>query len=147
MLVTSSNPRRIDRPKADVVSPRPADIQILTDDTELTQYGEHGQEFRNSLREEIGELDLSLILGRQTAMAAALLVTKTVPPVAAARYTTAGALRRRGFVVKHSPTKGSPLHVSVFPPQGEVGPVEWDTSLAKAFDECFTGAGEDHAHG
>jgi hypothetical protein len=115
-----------------------AATQELADHVELTQYGELGIPFRNYLRVDIGEPEMSLIMGRQTAMAAALLVTKTVPPCAAARWTTAGQLRAQGFVVLHSPTKGNPLHVSVFPPGGPQEPIEWEDTLANRFHQCFT---------
>jgi hypothetical protein len=81
---------------------------------------------------------MSLIIGRQTPMAAALLVTKAVQPSAIARYTSVGRLRGAGFIVTHSPTRGNPLHVSVFPPNDQHGPKEWDGPMAKLFKECFT---------
>lgn len=114
-----------------------AQVQELTDDVELTQYGELDEDFRNELRVDRGETEMSLTIGRQTPMAVALLVTKTVPAGARARYTTAGALRTAGFIVEHSPTKGNALHVSVFPPKG-VEPREWDLTMANAFAQCFT---------
>jgi len=120
-----------------------AEVQELGDPLELTQFGEEGEEFRNALRVERGEIEMSLILGRQTAMVAALLVTKTAPPWATARYTTVGRLRRAGFDVKHSPTRGNALHVSVFPPRDAQGFKEWDAAMASTFDQCFTGHGED----
>ncbi|MDP9798769.1 hypothetical protein J2S43_007281 [Catenuloplanes nepalensis] len=120
-----------------------AEVQVLGDDLELTQYGEEGEAFRNELRVERGETEMSLILGRQTPMAAALLVTKTAAPWAHARYTTVGKLRRAAFEVRHSPTKGNALHVSVFPPTDPQGPREWDGAMASAFDQCFTSDGED----
>lgn len=115
-----------------------AEIQELRDDVELTQYGEDGDGFRNHLRVPIGETEMSLIIGRQSKMAVALLVTKTAPPWAIARYTTAGTLRAAGFRVTHSPTRGNPLHVSVFPPSGPHGPGDWDEGMATSFDKCFT---------
>lgn len=115
-----------------------AQVQDLADEIELTQYGVHGEEFRNSLRIDRGENELSLLLGRLKAMMAALMVTKTVPSGARARYTTVGALRACGFIVKHSPTKGNSIHVSVYPPQGDLGPLEWDAALAETFDKCFS---------
>ncbi|NMO56568.1 hypothetical protein HH310_36015 [Actinoplanes sp. TBRC 11911] len=120
-----------------------AAVQDLSDDLELTQFGEEGEEFRNALRVERGEIEMSLILGRQTPMAAALLVTKTAPPWAAARYTTVGQLRKADFDVQHSPTRGNALHVSVFPPSDAQGLKEWDQAMASSFDQCFTCAEED----
>jgi hypothetical protein len=116
-----------------------AESQELQDHLELTQYGEKFAPFRCELRLEIGETELSLILGRQMPMAAALLVTKTAPTWALVRYTTVGSLRAADFRVEHSPTKGNPLHVSVYPPGGPHGPLDWDTAMAVAFDKCFTG--------
>ncbi|GGM32945.1 hypothetical protein GCM10011608_16780 [Micromonospora sonchi] len=115
-----------------------AEVQELRDDVDLTQYGEDGEGFRSCLRVDIGETEMSLIIGRQSKMAVALLVTKAAPPWATARYTTVGALRQAGFEVVHSPTRGNPLHVSVFPPSGPHGPAEWDDAMATSFDKCFT---------
>lgn len=56
------------------------------DEARLTQYGERspsGDGFRDRLRPEIGETEMSMILGE---------------------------------VVIHSPTRGNPLHVSVYAP-------------------------------
>ena len=121
-------------------------IQELPDDLRLTQYGERpptGEGFRCRLREEIGETEISLILGDVDASAASVLVTKYLTPSAMTRVTTVGALRRAGFVVVHSPTKGNRLHVSVFPPSLESGDrVEWDDELAKRFNACFTESSE-----
>jgi hypothetical protein len=125
------------------VTPRQrTEVQELDDSVELTQYGEmrtNRAKFNNQLRVEIGEVEMSLILGRQTSLAAALLVTKTHTPWALARYTTVGTLRSKNFVVRHSPTKGNPLHVSVMAPASGYGPLEWDEPMAKLFDSCFTG--------
>ena len=49
----------------------------------------------------------------------------------AARYTTAGILRSRGFLVTHTPTKRIPEHVSV----SKDG--EWDVDVCNDFDSCF----------
>lgn len=137
-LVTFRYFRSMRLPKVNAVAASKAEVQDLTDDNDLTQYGESDEGFRNGLRVERGETEMSLILGRQTAMAAALLVTKTVTSAARARHTTVGALRRAHFVVLHSPTRGNPLHVSVFPPAGIEGPAEWDAAMAKDFEQCFT---------
>jgi hypothetical protein len=112
-------------------------VRYLRDNLVLTQYGEE-DEFRDALRVEIGETEMSLIIGRQDSLAASLLVTKSAVPWASARYTTVGQLRRQRFEVVHSPTRGNPLHVSVLPPAGLHGPEEWDEPMAKAFRGCFT---------
>jgi hypothetical protein len=51
----------------------------LPDELRLTQYGErppYGDGFRDRLRENIGETELSMILGEVDAPAAAVLVTR-----------------------------------------------------------------------
>jgi len=120
---------------------RPQSLDI-GDDVPLTQYGEApplGEGFRDRLRPEIGETEMSLIFGDVDALAASLLVTKIVQPGAVRRVTTAGRLRACNFTVVHSPTKGNRLHVSVFPPEDVPGePAVWDEAMAKAFNGCFT---------
>src|SRR6476469_7936749 len=112
------------------MSPRPvSDVAPLTPEMVLTQYGKRGEPFRNRLRLQWAEAEMSLILGRQTALVAALLVTRTVVPLAAVRYTTVGRLSGEGFQVRHSPTRGNPLHVSVALPSGQHGPVGWDDNV------------------
>jgi hypothetical protein len=117
-------------------------LQELPDDLRLTQYGERpplGEGFRCRLREEIGETEISLILGDVDASAASVLVTKYLTPYAMTRATTVGALRGAGFAVVHSPTRGNRLHVSVYPPLLATGErAEWDDELAKRFNACFT---------
>jgi hypothetical protein len=66
----------------------PSDPIDLPDELRLTQYGEQppfGDGFRDRLREDIGETELSMILGEVDASAAAVLVT---------RYLAAGAAQR-----------------------------------------------------
>ena len=65
----------------------PSDPLDLPDELRLTQYGENppfGDGFRDRLREDIGETELSMILGKVDASAAAVLVR---------RYLAAGHLR------------------------------------------------------
>jgi hypothetical protein len=117
--------------------------QDLPDDARLTQYGERqpvGEGFRDRLRSEIGETEMSMILGEVDATAAAMLITKHLPPGAERRVTTVGRLRRERFVVIHSPTRGNPLHVSVYAPRDEKSGehVEWDQHVARRFNSCFT---------
>jgi hypothetical protein len=123
--------------------------QELPDEARLTQYGERspsGDGFRDRLRPEIGETEMSMILGEVDATAASMLVTKHLTPGAGRRVTTVGQLRREGFVVIHSPTRGNPLHVSVYAPlEGKSGEhVDWDNDVARRFNACFT---EDNARG
>lgn len=113
----------------------------LPDEAVLTQFGETSTDppFRNVLRSDIGETELSLILGGVDALAASMLVTKTIAPFRVCRTTTVGILREQGFVVRHSPTRGNPLHVSVYSPILENGEsAEWGIALAKRYDDCFT---------
>lgn len=118
--------------------------QALPDELRLTQFGERppiGEGFRCRLREAIGETEISLILGDVDASAASMLVAKYLSSFAVTRVATAGALRRAGFVVVHSPSKTNRLHVSVFPPALPSGDqAEWDDELAKRFNTCFTEA-------
>ena len=118
----------------------------LPDEARLTQYGERppvGAGFRDRLRPEIGETEMSMILGEVDSIAAAMLITKHLTPGADRRVTTVGRLRREGFVVIHSPTRGNPLHVSVYAPvdekSGEYS--EWDSDVARRFNACFTEEG------
>lgn len=102
-----------------------------------------GDGFRDQLRTDIGETEISMILGEVDANAAAILVTRHLVPGAVIRVTTAARLREAGFRVLHSPTKGNRLHVSVHPPLTEAGePADWGDELAKLFIECFTVAEE-----
>jgi hypothetical protein len=115
----------------------------LPNDARLTQYGERiltGEGFRDRLRAEIGETEISMILGEVDSTAAAMLVTKHLAPGAVRRVTRVGRLRSAGFVVIHSPTKGNPLHVSVYAPRDEKSGehVEWDHEVARRFNACFT---------
>ncbi len=116
--------------------------QELPDGLRLSQYGERpplGEGFRDRLRVEIGETEISLILGDVDADAASMLVTKCLSAWAIRRLTTVGRLRGAGFRVVHSPTKANRLHVSVFPPSRESGEqAEWDDALAMSFNACFT---------
>ena len=61
----------------------PPDPFDLPDNLRLTQYGEEppfGDGFRDRLREEIGETEISMILGEVDASAAAVLVTRYLSP-------------------------------------------------------------------
>jgi hypothetical protein len=122
--------------------PKKVPRQELPDNACLTQFGEKppfGQNFRDGLRVEIGETELSLILGEVDAMAASVLVAKCILPFAQVRVTTVGQLRTQGFVVEHSPTAANPLHVSVYAPLLPTGEHrDWDDAVAKSFRGCFT---------
>jgi hypothetical protein len=121
-----------------------AEPQELPGETKLTQYGEKppvGEGFRDRLRVDIGETEMSMILGEVDAAAASMLVAKHLVPGAITRTTTVARLEEAGFRVIHSPTRGNPLHVSVFPPRAEAsGDAEWGDNLAQSFNACFTEA-------
>ena len=114
----------------------------VPDDAQLTQYGEAiggSPGFRNRLRAEVGETEVSLMLGRVDPLAAAMLVTHTPSAFAVVRHCTAGGLRSRGFVVRHTPSPTNGLHVSVSAPARGPSPPEWDDRLAELFDEVLAG--------
>lgn len=109
------------------------------DDEPLTQYGHEGDDppFRNATRSY--ETDVSLIRGRLSARDAASLVRRQgeayqVTDQDKVRHTTAGCLRSSGFVVRATPSRRIPGHVSV-----ELQNPEdvWDNSARSRFDECF----------
>jgi hypothetical protein len=112
----------------------------VPDDAQLTQYGEAiggSPGFRNRLRAEVGETEVSLMLGRVDPLAAAMLVTRTPSSFAVVRHCTAGGLRSRGFVVRHTPSPTNGLHVSVLAPVIGPAPAVWDDRLASLFDEAL----------
>jgi len=114
----------------------------VPDDAQLTQYGEAiggSPGFRNRLRAEVGETEVSLMLGRVDPLAAAMLVTHTPSAFAVVRHCTAGGLRSRGFVVRHTPSPTNGLHVSVSAPTAGPAPAVWDDRLADLFDEALAG--------
>ena len=118
--------------------PRRSKPQDVPNEAELTQYGKgrpgSANRFRDRPRAEINEPDVSLLLGRLGVEEAAVLVFKWAHPLSAVRYTTAGTLRAKGFIIRHTPSPGNSKHVSVLVPPS----TEWDETLAKSFDECFT---------
>jgi len=111
----------------------------VPDDEPLTQYGHEGDDpsFRNATRSY--ETDVSLIRGQLSARAAASLVRRQgeryqLTDQDRVRHSTAGRLRSAGFVVRATPTRRIPGHVSV-----ELQNPEdvWDDSLRRRFDDCF----------
>lgn len=111
----------------------------VPDDEPLTQYGREGDDppFRNATRSY--ETDVSLIRGSLSAREAASLVRRQgdryqVTNQDRVRHTTAGRLRISGFVVRATPTRRIPGHVSV-----ELQNPEdvWDNSARSRFDESF----------
>jgi hypothetical protein len=116
-----------------------ARVRKVSDDAWLTQFGEKMPQAtpRDHLRTQIGETEMSLILGRLDPEAASKIVMKRVSPLADVRYVKAGTLRAAGFLVRHDPTKNNPRHVSVHPPIEQGAPVDWDDDIASKFKGCF----------
>ena len=111
----------------------------LPDDEPLTPYGLEGADppFRNATRSY--ESDVSLIRGRLSAREAATLIRRQgerydVTERDRVRNTTAGRRRAACFVVRATPTRRIPGHVSA-----ELQSPEdvWDNSARSRFDECF----------
>ena len=111
----------------------------VPDDEPLTQYGHTGDDppFRNATRSY--ETDVSLIRGRLSVREATTLIRRQgehyeVTDRDRVRYTTAGRLRAAGFVVRATPSRRIPGHVSaeLQDPEGV-----WDNSARSRFDECF----------
>lgn len=109
------------------VDPRP-----IADGEELTQYGTTTEPFRNEPR-WWKESAVSLVLGGWDPLAAGEIVRGWAldDGTDAARYTTAGTLRSKGFTVTHRPTKRNSEHVTVTVDGA------WDVSVCQAFDGCF----------
>jgi hypothetical protein len=114
----------------------PADVP---DEEPLTQYGHAGDDppFRNATRSY--ETDVSLIRGRLSAREAASLIRRQgdryqVTDRDRVRHTTAELLRTAGFVVRATPSRKIPGHVSVELPSPED---VWDNSARSRFDDCF----------
>lgn len=109
------------------------------DDEPLSQYGHDSDDppFRNATRSY--ETDVSLIRGRLSPREAASLIRRQgeryeVTDRDRVRYTTAGQLRSAGFVVRATPSRRIPGHVSVeFQKADDV----WDNSARSRFDDCF----------
>lgn len=115
----------------------------VPDAAPLSQYGRSAQNrrsFRSAPRHESGEVDISLVLGRLSVVEiTAFVAARHADAGDAVRYTTAGALRARGFVVQSTPTRRIPGHVSVTAPGGQI---PWDDRTSALFEECFKEGGE-----
>ena len=95
----------------------PAVPPDVGNDEPLTQYGHEGDDppLKNATRSY--ETDVSLIRGRLSARDAASLIVRQgeryqVTDRDRVRHTTAGLLRSAGFVVRATPTRRIPDHVS-----------------------------------
>jgi hypothetical protein len=104
---------------------------------QLTQFGRKRREgsespFRSKPRPDIDHDGLSLTAGQLTINEMAEIVTKR-PAVKGdgVRYTTVAALEKAGFIVKATPNRRNPAHVSVNLPR------EWDVKDEDAFNRCF----------
>lgn len=126
--------------------PKKRKAMNLEPDAWLTQYGEHppGQPCRSHLRTELGETDMSMIMGRIGAEEASMIVRKWASPLAAVRYVQVGTLREKGFVVEHTPTRHNSGHVSVYAPRGvDDEQMEWDDGVAALFEACFKASSDE----
>ena len=115
--------------------------RAIDDEEELTQYGTTTDRFRNEPR-WLREDAVSLLLGGWHPLAASQKVRGIAleDGTDAARYTTAGTLRARGFSVTHAPGRKNPDHVVV-----SFDGV-WDEQVCEAFDECFGPIEVDEIH-
>jgi len=110
----------------------------------LTQYGNSevpagrdGGVFRDAPRSH--EQALSTIVGQLAPDEACELVRQWGCPDehvhCVTRWATVGALRRRGFLVEHSPTIRIPGHTNVS--RGDLGGDDWPPDVSEAFNSCF----------
>lgn len=116
---------------------RKSHVDDIGDTEDLSQRisrGPHAPPVVNKPR--LQDLDgVSMVRGRHTPLELRCLIVKGNPPSdlsnEGARYTTAGALRNRGFEVHHSPTNRIPDHVSV------AYRGDWNDDVALLFEQCF----------
>lgn len=122
--------------------------RCISDETVLVQYTSDRREFRNKPRAE-RESSVSLLMADGWTLAE---VSKYVrrhaanPAVlerAGLRRTTAGALRKVGFAVVHTPGRVAPfVHVSVVWPAEDALETQnpaWTNAVSADFDSCFNG--------
>jgi len=123
----------------------------IADEKALTQFARNANKYLSEPRYH-REREISLLTGRLTIEQAARYVLRSVFAKdierASVRYTTAGALRRAGFAVLHTPGRisagcdGDLSHVSVIWPADD--PVQrqdipWDPDVTESFIRCFNG--------
>jgi hypothetical protein len=132
-----------------VCSCGPVPDVCLSDEVVLVQHAWDKRKFRNAPRERV-ETDVSLLAAADwTLTEVSTYIRRGRPPAladlkrAGLRRTTAGGLRRAGFVVIHTPgALVAGPHVSVTWPGA--APFErqdeyWPLGVAEKFDACFTG--------
>jgi hypothetical protein len=126
----------------------PPPDQCVPDEAFLTQHAYNGK-FRRAPRIE-REVDVSLLVGNDWSEASATryILREREPSErqlaeTTLRQTTAGALRRVGFAVVHTPGKiKTKPHVSVIWPNSDPlvrQQVPWPPGVSDRFDACFTG--------
>lgn len=97
----------------------------------LAQFGSRKGGFRNHPRAT--ESDVSVLVGRLTVEEATVFVRGRPPdPGDGVRYARAGALRKAGFSVTHTPSRSIPVHASV------EFPGVWDHGVESRFDRSFS---------
>lgn len=104
----------------------------IEDDEVLTQYGQEGPDgscFRGQPRFNDGEVELSMIVGKLTPKQALSLIAshRLACPMDAVRYFRVADLREREYVVRHTPSRNNPDHVSVTAPDGCSPQVWWSS--------------------
>lgn len=110
--------------------------RAITDDEFVSQYGsrETGEAFFWDRPRPKDRDGLSAMLGKVTPAEA----RKPVRRVGAlteddgVRYARVGDLRKRGFIVTHTPSRGNTDHVSIRYPGA------WDDDISRAFDESWS---------
>lgn len=121
-------------------------VDCIEDAETLTQFALRAGDFRTAPRDD-REVDLSLLRGKQSTLEAARYVLRDDDPDpkrvarAGVRYSTAGALRKAGFAVVHTPGRiVEGTHVSVIWPAEdplEVQTVPWPPDMGRLLDACF----------
>jgi hypothetical protein len=131
--------------KRDACRCGPSPERCVSDSEVLTQHGRVAQSFRNQPRMHL-ELGLSVLKGEVSLEEATRYVLRREPTdkdlqKACIRRTTAGALRRAGFAVVHTPGRVSDsVHCTVAWPAAdplESSQVPWPPEVSAAFDSCF----------
>ncbi len=88
-------------------------------------------------------MGVSLLRGRLSPLQALELVASRVTDeglaIARVRYTSAGVLRARGFLVEHTPTKVNPDHCSALWRREHEADftAPWPNDVEETFRQCF----------
>jgi hypothetical protein len=125
--------------------------QCIPDETVLVQYTFNSAEFRNKPRMD-RETSMSMLLAEGWTLAQVSEYVRRSPPTAAIlersgmRETSAGAFRKKGFAVVHTPGRMlPPVHVSiVWPDEDPLNKhiAAWPEPVSDDFDSCFNGEEE-----